>query len=155
MWERESETGRDGMKDGRAGPLWRRRGMEVSRPLRTGAKWCHAIPLSDRLSAWLASTQVIKASCPSCEIKGHITKGQFGSVLNHIYCSSITGSLFSSQLAAERIMTMPTKENNKNFLLLLKTVNHLMPQLVAHNQVPSIVLILNDGFNLCHSPYSS
>lgn len=68
--------------------------MEVSRPLLTGAKWCRAVPLSDHLSASLASTQVIKVSCPSCEIKGHITKGQFGSVFNHIYCSCITGSLF-------------------------------------------------------------
>lgn len=110
VWEGEAETGRDGMKDGRARPLWRRRGMEVSRPLQTGAKWCHAVPLSDHLSAWLASTQVIKVPCPSCEIKGHITKGQFGSVLNHIYCSSITGSLFSPRLAAETIMRMPAVE---------------------------------------------
>lgn len=90
--------------------------MEVSRPLLTGAKWCHAVPRSDHLSAWLASTQVIKVSCPSCKIKGHITKGQFGSAFNHIYCSCITGSLFSLLFAPERIMGMPTKKNNKNFL---------------------------------------
>lgn len=55
---------------------WWRRGMGVSRPLQTGAKWCHAVPQSDHLSALLASTQVITFPCPSCKSKGHITKGQ-------------------------------------------------------------------------------
>lgn len=83
------------------------KGWRCQSPLLTGAKWCHAVPLSDHLSARLASTQVIKVSCPSCEIKGHITKGQFGSMFNHIYCCCITGSLFSLLLAAERITRMP------------------------------------------------
>lgn len=86
--------------------------MKVSRPLLTGAKWCHNVPLSDHLSAWLASTQVIKVSCPSCEIQDHITKGQFGSVFNHIYCYCITGCLFSLLLVAERLMRM---DDNNNF----------------------------------------
>lgn len=86
--------------------------MEVSRPLLTGAKWCHIVPLSDHLNAWLASTQVIKVSCPSCEIQDHITKGQFGSVFNHIYCYCITGCLFSLLLGAERVMRM---DDNKYF----------------------------------------
>ena len=94
--------------------------MEVSRPLLTGAKWCHAVPLSDHLSAWLAYTQVIKAPCPSCEIKGHITKGQFGTIFNHIYCSCITVSLFSALFAAETIMRMTTKENSKKLSCSLK-----------------------------------
>lgn len=97
-------------RDGTAGPLWWSRGVEVSRPLLTGAKWCHIVPLSDHLSAWLASTQVIKVSCPSCEIQDHITKGQFGSVFNHIYCYCITGCLFS--LLLERVMRM---DDNRKF----------------------------------------
>lgn len=88
----------------------------VSRLLLTEAKWCHTVPLSDHLSALLASAQVIKVSCPSCEIKGYITKGQFGSVFNHIYCICITCSLFWPVLAAERITRMPSKSNNNNFL---------------------------------------
>lgn len=86
--------------------------MEVSGPFLTGAKWCHAVPLSDHLSAWLASTQVIKTPCPSLEIKGHITKGQFGSMLNHIYSGSISGPLVSLLPTAERIMRIL---NNRNF----------------------------------------
>lgn len=102
--------------------------MEVSRPLLTGAKWCHAVPLSDHLSAWLASTQVIKAPCPSCEIKDHITKGQFGSIFNHIYCSCISVSLFLSLLAPETIMRMATKERNKSFSYSYRRVEHVMAQ---------------------------
>ena len=120
------------------------KGWRCPSPLLTGAKWCHAVPLSDHLSARLASTQVIKVSCPSCEIKGHITKGQFGSMFNHIYCCCITGSLFSLLLlAAEGITRMLMEENNKSFYFGI----HPTPLLAAH-QVPSVMLILNDGCSL-------
>lgn len=102
------------MRHGRATLLWWGRGMEVCWPLLTGAKWCHAVPLSDHLSVCLASTQVIKVPCPSCEIKCHITKGQSGFMFYHIYCSCIS-TLFLPLLTAEKIMRLSTKKNNKTF----------------------------------------
>ena len=114
------ETERESVKDGGARPLWWRRGIGVSRALLTEAKWCHAVPLSDHLSAKLASTQAIKVSCPSCQIKSHITKDQFGCMFNCIYCSCIIGSLFLPLLAAERIKWKPTKKNNNNSLCFWK-----------------------------------
>lgn len=112
VWEREAETETDSMRDGRAVPLWWSRGKEVFKPLLTEAKWCHTVLLPAHLSAMLASTQVIKVSCPSCEIKGHITEGKSGYVLNQIYCSCIIGSLFLPPLAAERKMA-PNQEKQQ------------------------------------------
>lgn len=46
----ERTRDRKAMRDGRARLLRWRRGTEVSRPLLTGAKWSHIVPLSDHLS---------------------------------------------------------------------------------------------------------
>lgn len=91
-------------------------------------------------------------SRPSCEIKGHITKGQFGSVFNHIYCSCISGSLFSCLLVAERIMRVPTEKTAKTS----STCGSSKQTDTSTCRSPPAVLILRDGFNLClvcHSPY--